>query len=88
MDEGYDYNDPTVPESLKEVWRWKEACYAKHRDAVDNKEYSKRVAESANRMLKKWGIELRRHKPSGSAQFHPPPKENDDLPESMRKAHS
>jgi len=57
MQEDYDLNDPSVPESLKEVWRWKIASRERHKGKT-LKQMIKDINESGERLLRERGIVL------------------------------
>ena len=48
-----------VPESLREVWRWKEAV-AKEYAGLSRSEIARKLNETADRLLAERGITLRR----------------------------
>ena len=54
-------NDKNIPESLREVWRWKEAV-AKEWEGLSPKELIRHINETSERLLREHGIVLpRRH---------------------------
>jgi hypothetical protein len=53
-------NDQNIPESLREVWRWKEAV-AKEWEGLSPKELIRHINETSERLLREQGIVLPRH---------------------------
>jgi hypothetical protein len=52
-------DDKLIPESLREVWRWKEAV-AKEYEGLSDEETVRRMNEKAERFMKEHGLVLPR----------------------------
>lgn len=60
-------NESIIPESLREVWRWKESVARKYAD-LSAQERIRRMNEVADRFLAEHGIALRRTAPGPRAK--------------------
>jgi hypothetical protein len=52
-------DDKNIPESLREVWRWKDAV-AKELEGLSNEEIVRKINETSERFLSEHGIVLSR----------------------------
>jgi hypothetical protein len=52
-------DDKNIPESLREVWRWKDAVAKKH-EGLTTEELVRTINETSERILREHGIVLRR----------------------------
>ena len=56
-------NNPLVPESLREVWRWKEKV-AREYEGLPKQEVVRRMNEEAERIMRERDIRLPRWSPT------------------------
>jgi len=56
-------DDKNIPESLREVWRWKEAV-AKEWEGLSPKELVRHINERGEQILREHGITLPRRQPA------------------------
>jgi len=50
-------NDKNIPESLREVWRWKEAV-AKKCEGLSTEQLIRRIKETSEQLLREHGLVL------------------------------
>lgn len=58
-------NDEKIPESLREVWRWKEAV-AKECEGLTDEEIVRKMNETSEQILREQGVVLPRRYPAKS----------------------